>query len=130
MDDQQTFDKKIQFIKQATAEAETTLEATGTILQKDREEFYIKSTRVYQLSEYAKDENLYLSLASLFAGAFLGVIVNWATAEKPELSKAGVVALALFAAVTLIFIGIWLRAHRRLSKAMEMLERKGKEAGD
>ncbi|MDX2044646.1 MAG: hypothetical protein SF097_25775 [Acidobacteriota bacterium] len=130
MDNQQPFDRKIQFIKQATAEAETTLEATGTIIQKDREEFYIKSTRVYQLSEYAKDENLYLSLASLFAGAFLGVIVNWATAEKLEMTKAGWVALVLFAAVTLIFICIWFRAHGRLNKAMELLERKGKGAND
>jgi len=118
--------KGIELIDQtrdAVKHAERVLEATGVKLPEDRVELYVKETTVHQLLEYAKDESIFLSLASLSAGAALGVIVNWATADNTQLSKAGWVALVMFVAVTFIFIWSWLRVQRRSGKIKERIER-------
>jgi len=108
--------------RDAVKHAERVLEATGVKLPEDRVELYVKEATVHQLLEYARDESLFLSLASLSAGAALGVIVNWATADNAQLSKAGWVALAMFAAVTLIFMWAWLRVQRRSGKIKERIK--------
>ncbi|MCG3162432.1 MAG: hypothetical protein JMDDDDMK_03686 [Acidobacteria bacterium] len=109
--------------RDAVRHAEGVLEATGVKLPADRVELYVKETTVYQLLEYARDESIFLSLASLSAGAALGVIVNWATADSAQLSKAGWVALVIFVAVTLIFIWSWLRVQKRSGKIKERIEK-------
>ncbi len=84
--------------------------AGGVTLPQNRSEYYIKATTVHQLQELHQDENLFLSLACLFAGAALGVIVNWVTSDSGSLGKAGWVALILFSIVTVTFVVIWRRA--------------------
>jgi hypothetical protein len=98
------------------------LRAHGIRLPEDWSENYPPLTRVHQLAEYARDENHFFSLATLFAGAALGVIVNVATADAQKLNKAGWVALIIFATVTLLFAGFGLRSHRRSQETLRSLE--------
>jgi hypothetical protein len=100
-------------VQAALQDAEKMLAAGGIMLPQNRTEYYINSTTVHQLQELHQDENLFLSFACLFAGAALGVIVNWVTSESGALGKAGWVALILFSIVTLTFAGIWRRARAK-----------------
>lgn len=98
------------------------LRAHGIRLPEDWSENYVPLTKVHQLAEYARDENHFFSLATLFAGAALGVIVNVATADAQKLNKAGWVALIIFAAVTLLFAGFGFRSHKRSQETLKGLE--------
>ncbi len=100
-------------VQAALQDTEKMLAAGGVRLPKNRTEYYINSTTVHQLQELHQDENLFLSLACLFAGAALGVIVNWVTSDSSSLGKAGWVALILFSIITATFVGIWHRAHAK-----------------
>jgi hypothetical protein len=100
-------------VQAAFQDAEKMLAAGGVKLPQNRAEDYVKVSTLHQLQELHQDENLFLSLACLFAGAALGVIVNWVTSDSGSLGKAGWVALILFSIVTLTFTGIWRRAHAK-----------------
>ena len=93
--------------------AETLRKVAGIELPEDRTQLFLRATDVYRLQEYSEDETYFLALASLSGGAALGVLVNWATAENITLGKAGWIAFIVFVIVTLVFVGFWIRAHRR-----------------
>lgn len=112
---------KIDHVQEDMKNAEEFLRLSGVILLEDRAEPYVKLATVHRLSEYAKDENLFLSLASLFAGAMLGVIVNVATSDSPRMTKAGWVTLIFSAAVTSVFTILWRCAQQRSQRIVDGL---------
>ena len=108
--------------QKALHDAERILQVTGIALPRNRTELYVKATTVQQLQEYHQDGSLLLLLASLSAGATLGVLANWAVADIPTLSKAGWIALILFGITAFVFAGLYRRTQRKIREINERIE--------
>ena len=82
----------------------------------------VSITTVLAWKESSGDLSLALVPTSLFAGAALGVVVNWATGPDAPFSKVSFFVLALFG-VLAILSGIWCwRLKRRADAAWKRIE--------
>lgn len=70
---------------------------------------------VDRMEEYQADENLGHTLFGLFAGAALGILVNWATGPNAEITGASLVLLITFAVIAAA-VGIWLCRIKKRKK--------------
>lgn len=83
-----------------------------------------------RLEQHRSDENIAFLLIGLFAGAAVGIVVNWATNDTFNPTPVSITFLIFFLVLTL-GAGLWTyRIHKRVSEVQNQIARWPSEAMD
>ncbi|MFZ4662878.1 MAG: hypothetical protein ACOYNY_38080 [Caldilineaceae bacterium] len=66
----------------------------------------VPSTLLHQIEEYRADQIRFEAVAFLFLGAFLGVVVNWATAEQVHITLPSIILGVVLLIVTCLALWV------------------------
>lgn len=89
---------------------------TAPVHLPDREQLAVNmvpSDMIYQYDEYRSDESKMAAFFYAFLGAFLGVIINWATADPVVISKTSIIMEFVLFVVIIIMGYFTLRFNSR-----------------
>lgn len=66
----------------------------------------VPTTLLHQLEEYRADQIRFEAVAFLFLGAFLGVVVNWATGERVQITLSSIILGIVLLIVTCLALWV------------------------